>query len=138
MRIIAGSAKGRKLSEVPGKGTRSLTDRAKESLFSILMPYIYDAVVLDLYSGSCSFALEAVSRGARSADAVDNSGLAIETAKENINKIGFGDRVNLMRANVVSYCRTMTLEEKKFDIVFADPPFPVIGDLKSHFYSLTP
>jgi len=138
MRIIAGFAKGRKLFEVPGKNTRSLTDRAKESLFSILMPIIIDANVLDLYAGSSSFSLEAISRGARRADAVDNFGLAIETSRKNIDKVDFGDYIDLVRANVISFCRGIVREERNFDIIFADPPFPAIGDKKSHFYSITP
>mgnify|MGYP006295259139 CR=1 FL=1 len=122
MRVIAGTAKGRKLKDVPGKTTRPLTDRVKESLFSILAPRLSDANVLDLYAGSGSFSIEAVSRGANSSVAVERSSRPFATAKQNISIAGFESQVELVRGDVAAYADRIT-GEKTFDLVFADPPF---------------
>ena len=73
MRVIAGSAKGRKLKPVPGDTTRPITDRAKEALFSILGDWIVEARILDVFGGTGAVGIEALSRGAEHVTFVEKS-----------------------------------------------------------------
>ena len=84
MRVISGSARGLKLSSIDGMDTRPTLDRVKEALFSMLMPYIYDANVLDLFAGSGALGIEALSRGAKSCDFVEMHKPAAEIVEKNI------------------------------------------------------
>lgn len=120
-RIIAGSAKGRKL-EVPKKGTRPTSDRVREALFSMTESTLdlRGAAVLDLYAGSGALALEAMSRGARSAVLVEASRPAAATAKKNVSHLGFAGDVKVVVANVEQYLQR---EPGPFNIVFLDPPY---------------
>ncbi|GAB4153389.1 MAG: 16S rRNA (guanine(966)-N(2))-methyltransferase RsmD [Planctomycetota bacterium] len=137
MRIIAGSARGRKLLPVPGRDTRPLTDRVKESLFSILQPRFPESAVLDLYAGSGAFGIEAVSRGASKAVCVEKARSAFEICKRNIDALDFGDRVIAVQSDVVVWCAGAS-GYQNFDIVFADPPFPDVSDSRSSFFRLLP
>ena len=88
MRVIAGSARRLLLKSPPGYGTRPTSDKIKETLFNILMPYIYsDTVFLDLYSGSGGIGIEALSRGAQSAVFADRSPKAISLINENLSRM---------------------------------------------------
>ena len=84
MRVISGTARGSRLKSPEGVSTRPTTDRIKESLFNIVAPDLYDCRFLDLFSGSGSIAIEALSRGACEAVLVDNSPHALEIIKENL------------------------------------------------------
>lgn len=83
-RIIAGSAKGFRLKDVPGDSTRPITDRVKEALFNIIGLDIIDATFLDLFGGTGSVGLEAISRGAKSAVFIENNNSAYQVIKDNI------------------------------------------------------
>ena len=89
-RVISGTAKGRRLRLVPGEGTRPITDRVKESLFNILGTDIQDAWLLDLFSGTGSVGIEALSRGAAGALLVDKDPRAVATIQENLRATGLG------------------------------------------------
>ena len=118
MRIIAGSAKGRRLVGPSGLDTRPLTGRAKEALFSSLGGFVIDADVLDLYAGSGSLGLEALSRGAASVVFVERDRRALAALRHNIDAVGLGGVVRA--ATVEDYlisCR------EAFDLVFLDPPY---------------
>jgi 16S rRNA (guanine966-N2)-methyltransferase len=117
MQIIAGIAKGRKLS-VPGSGTRPMTGRARESVFSILAGRLVGARVLDLYAGSGSLGLEALSRGAASAVFVEQGREASRTIERNIENVGLGGR--LIRRSLPG---AIAVVDGPFDIVFVDPPY---------------
>jgi 16S rRNA (guanine966-N2)-methyltransferase len=117
MRIIAGSAKGRRL-ETPPDGTRPLTGKAREALFSILGDAVVGAAVLDLYAGSGSFGLEALSRGAGDALFVEWARPATVVLQENIDAIGLGGRVE--PGDVEDY---LGRSSQTFDVVFVDPPW---------------
>lgn len=123
MRIIAGSAKGRTLKAPDTKGTRPVTDRAREAVFSIIGPSVVDAVVLDLYAGSGSFGLEALSRGAARSTFVENGRAALKALKHNIETLGLGGRV--VAASVHSY---LAREPEGFSLVFIDPPWDLDGE----------
>src|SRR4051794_29645804 len=87
MRVVAGSARGRRLGPVP-PGTRPVSDRAREGLFSSLGPDVDGARVLDLYAGTGALGLEALSRGAASATFVDDAAPAIRTITGNLDRTG--------------------------------------------------
>lgn len=89
IRVIGGIAKGRKLKPVPGGGTRPIMDRVKEALFSILGERVVEANFLDLYAGTGSVGIEALSRGAAHVTFVDNAKLAIQTIKANLQHVGW-------------------------------------------------
>jgi 16S rRNA (guanine966-N2)-methyltransferase len=124
MRVIAGSAKGRRL-KTPVTGTRPMTDRIKESIFSALGE-LTGSSVLDLYAGSGSLGLEAISRGARTVTFVENSRDAIVKLEENIAVTGFESQSEVLWADV-----THTLgnhAEDRVDIIFLDPPYSMSAD----------
>ena len=117
MQIIAGTAKGRRLA-TPPSGTRPMTGRAKESVFSILQWEVPDARILDLYAGSGGMGLEGLSRGAASAVFVERSARAARILRDNIDRVGLGGLV--VEADVGASLRSV---DGPFDIVFVDPPY---------------
>jgi 16S rRNA (guanine966-N2)-methyltransferase len=125
MRIIAGTAKGRRLVAPSGKGVRPTTDRVKEALFSSLQPRLHGAIVLDLYAGSGALGLEAVSRGARHAVLVERWSRALQAIATNIEATGFGDRVTTVADDVDRAVATLS---GPFDVVLADPPYDLDDD----------
>jgi len=117
MRIIAGAAKGTRLA-VPDTGTRPMTGRARESIFSILRDRLFDARVLDLYAGSGSLGLEALSRGATSATFIERDRGAVDKIRTNVATIGLGGTVT--SAELPAYLFRLG---GTFDLVFVDPPY---------------
>lgn len=120
MRIISGEFKGRKLKTLDGMNTRPTADRVKESLFNILGNRIYDAKVLDLFAGSGSLGLEALSRGAISCVFVDSFKDAINIVKENVKLC---KKDNCSKFINKDYMEVLKLIDDKFDIIFVDPPY---------------
>jgi len=117
MRIIAGSSKGTRLA-VPETGTRPMTGRARESVFSILRDRLFDAHVLDLYAGSGSLGLEALSRGAAQATFVEKDRTAVEKIRENVVAVGLGGTVTQG-----TLPESLSRLAGTFDLVFVDPPY---------------
>lgn len=117
MRIIAGSAKGTRLAAVP-EGTRPLSDRAREGLFSSLGERVVGARVLDLFAGTGAMGLEALSRGAASATLVDASPAAVGAIEDNVAKTGLPARA--VRAHAA---RFLARPSEGWDLVFLDPPW---------------
>src|SRR3990172_11140026 len=97
LRVISGKARGRRLRSVPGDLTRPITDRAKESLFNILGSDIDGAVVLDLFAGTGSVGIEALSRGAARARFIDQQRQAIETIHFNLSATGLEASAEVLR-----------------------------------------
>lgn len=121
MRIISGSAKGIKLETLEGLDTRPTLDRVKEALFSIIQNDIYEAKVLDLFSGSGALGLEALSRGSKTAYLCDCSRKAIEIIRQNIKKTHFEEQAIVINKD---YKKSLEeLKDKKFDLIFLDPPY---------------
>jgi 16S rRNA (guanine966-N2)-methyltransferase len=120
MRVIAGTARGRKLHPVPGETTRPITDRTKESLFNILGGDIRGATFLDLFAGTGSVGIEALSRGAKFARFVDVHASAIRTIKTNLDQTGLNDRAEVLRLNAFTLLETQP--DYKFDYVYVAPP----------------
>ena len=123
-RIVAGTARGRRLAVPRGDSTRPTSDRAREALFATLSGLIdLDGVrVLDLYAGSGAVGLEAVSRGAAHALLVDSDPRAAATARDNAAALGLTDRVTVRRDRVERVLRAGPADGP-VSLVFADPPY---------------
>ena len=119
MRVIAGEAKGRRLIVPAGGGTRSATDRIRETLFGILEPILDGAVVLDLFAGAGTLGIEALSRGAARATFVEQAAPALAALRTNLEATGFTARSTVVRADVLRFLDGPVTA----DIAFCDPPF---------------
>jgi 16S rRNA (guanine966-N2)-methyltransferase len=130
MRIIAGKYGGRTLVAARDLSIRPTTDRAKQTIFDILSTRIDVAGcrVLDLFAGSGSLGLEAISRGARSVVFVEQSRRSIQILEKNIRTLGCTDQCTVYQAEVFWYLKNV---RTSFDLVFADPPYKLerIGEL---------
>ena len=120
MRIISGSARGRKLKELQGTDTRPTTDKVKESMFNIVQFDIEGRRVLDLFGGTGQLGLEALSRGAESCTFVDQRKEAAALIRENVKLTGFTDRARVVQGEALSFLASC---RERFDIVFLDPPY---------------
>ncbi len=120
MRVITGSARGRKLKELPGLDTRPTTDRVKESIFNIIQFDVEGRKVLDLFGGSGQLSIEALSRGAAEATLVEWNPAAVRIIRENVESCRFTDRTRILSTDAMTFlsgCR------EKFDLLFLDPPY---------------
>ena len=120
MRVITGTARGRKLVTPEGLDTRPTTDMVKESIFSIIQCEILGARVLDLFAGSGQLGIEALSRGAQSADFVDSDRRAITAVRQNLDSTGFADRARVYPMEAQTY---LSGAAGRYDIAFLDPPY---------------
>ena len=125
MRVIGGSARGRKLTAFRGDNIRPTTDRVRESLFSILtsrLGSLEGLTVLDLFAGSGALGIEALSRGAASACFVDRARQSIATIRRNLELCHLADRAELLQADSQAALSGI-LRERTFDLIFMDPPY---------------
>jgi 16S rRNA (guanine(966)-N(2))-methyltransferase RsmD len=120
LRIIAGSARGRKLRAVPGDITRPISDRVKESLFNIISADIEGAVFLDLFAGTGSVGIEALSRGARLVRFVDRHRLAIKTVRGNLESTGLSAGADVRQVDAFSFLDGPV--DHVYDYVYIAPP----------------
>lgn len=121
MRVISGTARGKKLLSLEGLNTRPTLDRVKEALFNIIQFKIPNSNVLDLFSGSGALGIEALSRGANSAVFSDNNRDAIEIITKNIENTKIGKKAKIIKGD---YNLVLDkLVNSKFDIIFLDPPY---------------
>ncbi|NMA08410.1 MAG: 16S rRNA (guanine(966)-N(2))-methyltransferase RsmD [Clostridiales bacterium] len=121
MRVITGTARGRKLKPVEGMNTRPTSDWTKESLFNAIQFDIEGRRVLDLFSGTGQLGIEALSRGARDAVFVDVSPAAVKITRENVRSAGFDDVSEIVQADALS---ALTRYPKdRFGLIFLDPPY---------------
>ena len=116
MRVVAGALRGRRLEAPNGDAVRPTADRVREAAFSILGD-VSGARVLDLYCGTGAMGIEAVSRGAASAELVDTEPAP---AQSNVSALGIEDRCTVVRADALDYLR---LADTRYDLVFCDPPY---------------
>ncbi|MBE6973643.1 MAG: 16S rRNA (guanine(966)-N(2))-methyltransferase RsmD [Ruminococcaceae bacterium] len=120
MRVISGTARGRRLKELPGMDTRPTTDKVKESLFNIIQFDIEGRNVLDLFGGTGQLGIEALSRGAARCTFVDLSRQAAAVIRENVKTVGFDHVSTIHQGDAAAFlagCR------EKFDLIFLDPPY---------------
>lgn len=128
MRIIAGQLKGRRILEPLDKKTRPLKDLAKESVFNlikhsnILKIKLENSIILDLFAGVGSFGLEALSREAKEVTFVDNYSVSLKILRKNIDNFHLNERCTIIEKNIFENLEFNFLE-KKFDLIFLDPPF---------------
>ena len=120
LRVIAGAARGRRLKLVPGAGTRPVTDRVKEALFNILGQDVQGAAILDLFAGTGSIGIEALSRGAVQAVFVEQERLAVKTISENLKHTGLEARARVVRSDVFRFLESPA--RQPFDLVYIAPP----------------
>ncbi len=122
MRIISGSARGTKLLTLEGEATRPTLERVKEAMFSMIQFEISGRDVLDLFSGSGQLALEALSRGAARADAVDSSAAAGKVIKFNIEKTRMEGKCSYHKQQAEDFLK-LNAGKRSYSLVFLDPPY---------------
>jgi 16S rRNA (guanine(966)-N(2))-methyltransferase RsmD len=120
LRVISGSAKGRKLISVPGDTTRPVMDRVKEALFNILMDDVIDSNWWDLFAGTGAIGIEAISRGAAFVRFSDLNRAPIDTIKANISHCKFDAQSEVRRGDAFSMLTG--LADKKFEYIYIAPP----------------
>ena len=121
MRIVAGRWRGRQISAPPGAGVRPTLDRVREAWMSILQMDLPDARVLDLYAGSGALGLEALSRGASSADFVEKDPKSLRALEKNISSLDAAALVTIHRKAALPFAQRLGALD--YDVVFADPPY---------------
>ena len=122
LRIITGTAKGKKLKTLEGDATRPTSERIKEAIFSAIQFDIEARRVLDLFAGSGQMGLESLSRGGASVMFIDSAREAMDVVKENARTTGFFDKCRYLVSDYRNYIRKASGREK-FDLVFIDPPY---------------
>ena len=125
MRIIAGELGGRPIKSPPGKGTRPMLARVREALFSTLTPEVPEARVLDLFSGTGSLGLEALSRGAGSACLIEQDWRTAKLLRQNVATFELEDRADVVCGDALA---AELWGVGPWDIVFLDPPYPMVKD----------
>ncbi len=120
MRVITGSARGRKLKAPEGYDVRPTSDGVKEAIFSAIQFEIEGRTVLDLFAGSGQLGIEAISRGAKKAVFVDSSQTSIKLIKENVEHVGFEKQAEIINMPNTAFLRTT---RETFDIALLDPPY---------------
>ncbi len=123
MRVIAGKARRLPLKTTPGLDTRPTIDKIKETLFNIISPYIEGTYFLDLFCGSGSIGIEALSRGAVKCAFVDNSAKAIAVTRENLQFTKLEGDAVVLQKNALAAIAELGIRKMKFDIVYMDPPY---------------
>lgn len=121
MKVISGTLKGRKIEGFHLEGTRPTMDRVKESLFAMIQSYVGESTCLDLFAGSGSLGIEAISEGAKKVYFVDFNKKAIHTIQKNMKNFQIEDKAKTL---FMDYKKALdTLQKEKFDIIFLDPPY---------------
>lgn len=126
MRIITGSAKGKRLLTLEGEATRPTSERIKGAIFSSIQFEVENRRVLDLFAGCGQMGLEALSRGAQSATFIDSSREAMEIVKRNAESTGFFGKSHFLVSDYRNYIRKASGRES-FDLVFIDPPYALMA-----------
>ena len=120
MRVITGTARGRRLKEPVGLETRPTADRVKEGIFSSIQFELEGRRVLDLFGGTGQMGIEALSRGAAHATFVDLRKEAVGIIRENLSLTGFSDRATVVQGDYLAF---LTRCRETFDVIFLDPPY---------------
>lgn len=125
MRVISGTARGKRLQAPRGMDTRPITDMIKEALFNVIGSSINGASLLDLFAGSGSVGIEALSRGAQLIVFIDNSNDAVRVINKNLKNCGFDAGFELYRNDVFRALEILAKRNTRFDYIYVDPPFTV-------------
>jgi 16S rRNA (guanine966-N2)-methyltransferase len=130
MRVIAGRAKGVRLEQVQSGVARASLGRVREALFARLGQRVEDARVLDIFGGTGSLGIEALSRGASSCTFVDNSRSSIDVLRGNVERTGMQELATVVQHNALTAFRGEGLSCREIDLAFVDPPYPMLRDAK--------
>ncbi|HEX9132953.1 MAG TPA: 16S rRNA (guanine(966)-N(2))-methyltransferase RsmD [Ktedonobacteraceae bacterium] len=129
MRVVTGEAKGRKLKGPRTPGTRPIIDRVKTALFDILSTRVEDARFLDLFAGTGSVGIEALSRGAASATFIEMNYNVLKLVRENLKITGLGGRAETLHTDAFKFLQSYSPEnplpgnqEREYDIIYVAPP----------------
>ena len=120
MRVITGTARGRRLVTLEGDDVRPTTDKVKESLFNIIQFDVEGSLFLDLFAGCGQIGIEALSRGARQAVFVDKSKKSIDVIKQNLKTTGFEKNASVVNSDSLAF---LSRRAEKYDIALLDPPY---------------
>jgi 16S rRNA (guanine966-N2)-methyltransferase len=120
MRVIGGEFRSRALKSLPGLDVRPTPDRLREALFNVLATRIHGVIFADLYAGTGSVGIEAISRGAARAILVEADRTALRVIHENLSALGIAGRVDVRAARA-----TKVIPSLRADVVFLDPPYPL-------------
>jgi len=120
IRVIAGEARGHKLLQVPGDKTRPITDKVKEALFNIIRQDLPGAAFLDLFAGTGSVGIEALSQGAEFALFIDSQRIAVDTIRSNLTSTRLREKGDVLPLDAFAYLSRKA--DRKFDYVFVAPP----------------
>ncbi|MGM9928976.1 MAG: 16S rRNA (guanine(966)-N(2))-methyltransferase RsmD [Bacillus sp. (in: firmicutes)] len=123
MRVVSGECKGRPLKAVPGVSTRPTTDKVKESIFNIIGPYFHGGTVLDLFAGSGSLGIEALSRGMEKAIFVDREYKAIATVRSNLEACNYTEQAEVYKNDAERALKALIKRGISFDLIVLDPPY---------------
>ncbi|WP_449353986.1 16S rRNA (guanine(966)-N(2))-methyltransferase RsmD [Virgibacillus natechei] len=126
MRVISGVYKGRPLKAVPGKSTRPTTDKVKEALFQVIGPYFQGGAVVDLFAGSGSLGIEAMSRGMDQAIFVDKHPKAIHTIKANVAALKLEGQTEVFKTDAFRALNAVAKRGLRFDLILFDPPYNTV------------
>ncbi len=122
MRVVAGEAKGRKLKAPETLGTRPIIDRVKTALFDILSTEVEDTRFLDLFGGTGSVGIEALSRGATHATFIEMNYKVLKLLRENLQTTGLADRAETLHADAFKYLQQKNVPPQVYDIIYVAPP----------------
>ena len=123
MRITGGTHRGRTLKTLRGQKVRPTSDRVREALFSMIGARLPEAAVLDLFAGTGSLGLDALSRGAERATFVDKSRQALDVIRQNVEALGLGECAVIKQIDIQAGNLRLAELEGPFDLVFIDPPY---------------
>ncbi len=123
MRVISGTARGRRIQAPRGRQTRPTSDYLREVLFNLLAQEVSGRTFLDLYAGTGAVGIEALSRGATRAVFVERDRSALVTLRRNLEASGFLDRSEVVPMEVLRYLRRAASASRRFDLIFLDPPY---------------
>ena len=123
MRILAGTAKGRKLTAVKTRGIRPTRDSVKESIFAMIQGHVEGSTVLDLFAGTGNLGLEALSQGAKKAIFVEKERTPLRALVKNRDLCGFQDRAEIISQDVEVALNALMRRGERVDLVFVDPPY---------------
>ncbi|MBI2903541.1 MAG: 16S rRNA (guanine(966)-N(2))-methyltransferase RsmD [Candidatus Methylomirabilis oxyfera] len=127
MRVIGGTARGRRLRAPRGTQTRPTSDYLREVVFDLLAQQVFGRSFLDLYAGTGAVGIEALSRGASTAVFVEYDRSAREVLRQNLEALGFRDLAEVIPMKVLPFLRQAGRRSRRFDLIFLDPPYERSG-----------
>lgn len=125
MRVVSGSAKGIILKTPKGKKIRPTSDKVKSAFFNIIFDYIIGANYLDLFAGTGSMGIEALSRGAKRCTFIDKSSYSISLLKKNLFITGFDDRAYILKCDAYRAIDILSKKKELYNVIYIDPPYNI-------------